>query len=138
MLKEKYYKYKDIYDKYLVIIKIGNFYICLNEDVTILSNIFRFKIIESKNFVKCGFPLTSINKVINRLNNIQVNYLIIDNDIIEKEKYTTNNYDKYNTSNNYNLLYRIDKIYNVLKLNIDNDNINNIINDIESIICLIN
>jgi DNA mismatch repair ATPase MutS len=107
MLKEKYYKYKDIYDKYLVIIKIGNFYICLNEDAIILSNIFRFKIIESKNFVKYGFPLTSINKVINRLNNIQVNYLIIDNDIIEKEKYTTNN---------YKLLYRINKIYNILKL----------------------
>ena len=84
------------------------------------------------------FHLHQLIKVINRLNNIQVNYLIIDNDIIEKEKYTTNNYDKYNTSNNYKLLYRIDKIYNVLKLNIDNDNINNIINDIESIICLIN
>ena len=137
MLKEKYDKYKNIYNKYLIIIKSGNFYICLNEDAIVLNNAFKFKIIESKKFIKCGFPLSSLFKVINRLNDIKINYLIVDNDITEKEKYTTNNYDKYNTSNNYILLNRIDKIYNILKLNVNNSNINDIINNIENIVCKI-
>lgn len=137
MIKEKYNKYKSIYRKYLIFIKVGNFYICLNDDAIVLNNIFKFKIIESKNFIKCGFPLSSLVKVINRLNNIKINYLIVDNDIIEKEKYTTNNYDKYNTSNNYIVLNRIDRIYSILKINVNNSNINDIINNIENIICKI-
>ena len=137
MIKEKYNKYKSIYKKYLILMKVGNFYICLNEDAIVLSNIFKFKITESKNFIKCGFPISSLIKVINRLNDIKINYLIVDNDITEKEKYTTNNYDKYNTSNNYILLNRIDRIYSILKINVNNSNINDIINNIENIVCKI-
>ena len=67
MLIEKYNTYKTIYKKYLIFMKVGSFYICLNEDAIVLSNIFKFKITESKNFIKCGFPLSSLIKVINRL-----------------------------------------------------------------------
>lgn len=83
------------------------------------------------------FPLKSIYKVIEILDNLEVNYLIVESDIIDKKKYTTNNYLKYSNKNNYILLNKIENIDNILKLNIDNSNINNIINDIEGILCKI-
>ena len=137
MLKDKYNKYKLIYNNYVILIKNGNFYLALNDDSIVLSNIFKFKIIKSKNFLKCGFPLDSIYKVIEILDNLKVNYLIVESDIIDKKKYTTNNYLKYSNKNNYILSNKTENINNILKLNIDNSNINTIINEIEGILCKI-
>ena len=137
MLKDLYNKYKLIYSDYIILIKNGNFYLALNDDSIVLNNVFRFKITESKSFLKCGFPLKSIYKVLDMLDDLNINYLIVDRDIIDKKKYTINNYLKYTTKNNYILLKKIESINNILKLNIDNNNINNIINDIEGILCKI-
>ena len=54
MLKEKYTEYKKTYKKYILLIKSGNFYLALNDDAIVLSNIFKFKILESSNFINCG------------------------------------------------------------------------------------
>ena len=62
------------------------------------------KIIELKNFIKCGFPLDSIYKVTDTLDNLNINYLIYNNNITHKKKYTTNNYLKYINKSNYILL----------------------------------
>lgn len=139
MLKEKYTKYKNTYNKYILLIRCGNFYISLNEDAIVINNIFKYKIIESTNFIKCGFPLSSLSKIEKRLEELKINYLVIDNDIIEKEKYNKNNYNKYLTNNNYDiLLNRINKIILILKNNLNNRNINFILDDIEDILCKIN
>lgn len=137
MLKDIYNKYKLIYKNYLILIRNGNFYLALNDDSIVLNNIFKFKITESKNILKCGFPLDSVYKVTNILDDLKINYLIINNDITDKKKYTTNNYLKYTNKNNYIILKKIDNINNILKLNINNSNLNNIINDIEGILCKI-
>lgn len=137
MLKDIYNKYKLIYKDYVILIKNGNFYLGINDDSIVLNNIFKFKITESKNFLKCGFPLDSIYKVIDTLGELNINYLIIDNDITDKKKYTTNNYLKYTNKSNYILLKKIDNINNILRLNINNIYINKIINDIEGILCRI-
>lgn len=136
-MKNKYNKFKCIYKNYIILIKNGNFYVALNDDSIVLNNIFKFRITESTNFIKCGFPLTSLTNVLNTLNDLKINYLIIDNDITDKMKYTTNNYLKYTNKSNYILLNRIDRIDNILKLNIDNNNINNVISEIEGILCKI-
>ena len=139
MLKEKYTKYKNTYNKYILLIRCGNFYISLNEDAIVINNIFKYKIIESTNFIKCGFPLSSLSKIEKRLEELKINYLVIDNDIIEKEKYNKNNYNKYLTNNNYDiLLNRINKIILILKNNLNNRNINFILDNIEDILCKIN
>ncbi len=137
MLKDVYNKYKLIYKNYIILIRNGNFYLALNDDSIVLNNIFKFKIVELKNFIKCGFPLDSIYKVTDTLDDLNINYLIYDNNITHKKKYTTNNYLKYISKSNYILLKKIDNINNILKLNINSVHINNIINDIEGILCKI-
>ena len=139
MLKERYTEYKKTYKKYILLIKCGNFYLGLNDDAIVLSSIFGFKIIESSNFIKCGFPLSSINKIEKKLNEIEVNYMIITNHIVTKEKYNNNNYNKYLVKNNYDiLLNRINKINSILKNNLSNNKIVDILSKIEDIVCKIN
>ena len=115
MLKERYTEYKRTYEKYILLIKSGNFYLGLNDDAVVLSSIFGFKILESKSFIKCGFPLSSLNKVINRLDRLEVNYIIIANGVVDKGKYKKNSYDKYLVRSNYDgLLDRINRINSFL------------------------
>lgn len=59
-----YNKYKYNYDNYILLIKNGNFYICLKSDAIVLNNIFNYKITETKKYIKTGFQLTSLPKVI--------------------------------------------------------------------------
>lgn len=139
MLKEKYIDYKSTYKNYLLLIKCGNFYVCLNEDAIVFNNIFKYKVIESSNFIKCGFPLSSLSKIEKKLEELEVNYVVINSDIVEKEKFDDNKYKNYLSSNNYDiLLNRINKINCILKDNLNNNDIISILDDIESIVCKIN
>ena len=62
-MKEQYLNYKKDYNDYILLIKKGNFYISLNNDAYIINKIFNYKIIESTNFIKTGFPLNNIEKI---------------------------------------------------------------------------
>ena len=80
-----------------------------------------------------------MSKVEKKLEDLEINYLIIDKDIIEKQKYEVNKYTKYLNFNNYDiLLNRINKINLILKDNLNNSEITNILNDIEGALCKIN
>lgn len=140
MLKEKYNLYKNDYKEYILIIKSGNFYISINNDATIMNKIFKYKIIQTTNLIKIGFPINSLNKVLTELDNKTINYVVIDNEIIEKQKQKNNQYSKYLTSYDKYQIYisRINKINEILKDNLTNKNISQIINNIESILCKIN
>ena len=139
MLKEKYEFYKRTYIKYLIIIKSGNFYICINEDALILHKLFNYKIIELNNFIKVGFPLSNIDKIVNDIELKQINYLIVDEEIIQKQKYKNNQYNKNLLAyDNYQIcINRINKISKILKNNIINSNIKNTLNQIEELVCKI-
>lgn len=140
MLKEKYEIYKLTYKEYLVLLKSGNFFIALNNDAIVMNNVFKYKIIRSKNFIKSGFPLGTLDKVIDRLKNEEINYVLIDDDVILKEKFKNNNYSKFVTKiDNYEIiLNRINVINDILKKNLSNPNIKNILNEVEGILCKIN
>lgn len=140
MLKEKYEIYKLTYKEYLVLLKSGNFFIALNNDAIVMNNVFKYKIIRSKNFIKSGFPLGTLDKVIDRLKNEEINYVLIDDDVILKEKFKNNNYSKFVTKiDNYEIiLNRINVINDILKKNLSNPNIKNILNEVEEILCKIN
>lgn len=139
MLKEKYEFYKRTYDKYLIIIKSGNLYICINEDALILHKLFNYKIIELNNFIKVGFPLSNIDKIVNDIELKQINYIIVDEEIIQKQKYKNNQYNKNLLAyDNYQIcINRINKISEILKNNIINFNIKNTLNQIEELVCKI-
>jgi len=140
MLKEKYNKYKEIYTEYLIFIKSGNFYLVLNNDAIVMNTIFKYKIKESTNFIKVGFPITSLEKILSKLDEIKVNYLVVDQDIVVKQKFKNNIYKNYYKKlDNYEILInRINKIYDILKNNLNNKNIKLIIEEIEDSLCKIN
>lgn len=140
MLIEKYTTYKNTYKDYLIFIKSGNFYLALNNDAIVMNKIFNYKIKQSTNFMKVGFPLSSLNKVIQYIENKSINYVVVEDKIVQKKKYKNNNYSKYNIKlDNYEILInRINKIYEVLKNNLDSANIKETINEIEDILCKIN
>ena len=137
MLKELYSKYKYDYKEYVLLIKSGNFYICLNNDAIVMNNLFNYKIKESTNFIKIGFPINSLNKVLSNLENYNINYVILDKEVINKKKFNDNKYNNYNTKYNYKIyLSRIKRIDDILKMNL-NKNIGSILDEIESILCKI-
>ena len=138
-MNEKFTYYKLNYSKYIVIIKKGNFFISFDNDALILSNIFNYKIIQSNNNFKVGFPVNSLSKIIMKLDSLKLNYIVVDKDIIEKNKFKDNTYDEYlnNIMNNRIYLNRINEINKKLSRNINNPNIKDIIFNIEKLLCKI-
>ena len=127
---------KELFPEYVMLLKIGNFYECYNDDSKIISYLFDYKLKQLDNDDKnCGFPLISLNKIINNLENRYINYIIIDKshnyEEVDKVNYKRkNNYYKLSDKANKYIdkLERIDKIRNYL-LNDDSK-----LNDIEAIL----
>lgn len=124
-----YNTYKDNYKEYAIFIKIGNFYETYNNDDYMISKIMNYKVKNISNNVRVGFPITSLNKVLDELNNNKINYNVIEKDEIYKisikKKFRDNNYLNYDN----NRLIRINNIYNrIINCN------NNILDKIEEII----
>ena len=132
---------KEIHTDSVILIKIGKFYNIYGKDAYIISYLFVYAIKEVEGIKTCGFPSTSFNKVIAKLENNKINYMVLDR---------RNNYDidlKYdnNNLNNYIRYFEKAKKYVNYKIRIDNvnkfmlDNINkkdfkNIITKVENII----
>lgn len=95
MIKDIFYNYKMKYLKYIILIKSGNFYIALGDDAKILNNILGYQIKEFSNTIKIGFPIISLNKVIDKLDTLKVNYMVIDKNVDLKKKFNKNNYNKH-------------------------------------------
>ena len=87
---------KEIYPNFLCLYKVGTFYHAYGKDAVVLSFLFNYKIKElSQNHKECGFLIGALNKVTAKLQNSQLNYLLIDRrnnyDVDEKEDYKQNN-----------------------------------------------
>lgn len=124
------------YKEYIILFKSGSFYVSFDEDSLILNKVFNYKLLELKNNIKAGFPLNSLDTVINKLKELSINYIIIeDKNIKEKYEVENNNFSKY-TSSVFEVISinnRIDKIVKKLK-RMDNDNIKEILDEIENMI----
>ena len=80
---------KEIHNKYVVLVKVGNFYYCYGRDSYIISYLLNYKINILKDYTySCSFPQSAINKVMSMLENNKINYVILDRrnnyEIIEK------------------------------------------------------
>lgn len=139
MLKEVYEKSKSTYKDYVVLLKSGNFYISFNKDAIIMNNIFNYQIKQVKDYIKIGFPIISINKIMNELYLRKVNYIIIDNEIINKKKFSNNSYKKnLLEKENYEIfLVRIKKINSILTNSLNNEELKKVLDDIENVLCKI-
>ena len=134
-----YIDLKITYKNYLIILKTGVFYICINDDAFILNKLFSYKIKEFNNYKRIGFPINGLNKVLKRLERLNINYIVYDNKIITKVNFTNNSYNKYridiNTYNSY--LRRIKNINYILVDRINSNNLIDILGKIENILCTI-
>lgn len=132
---EKYQKYKLNYSDYLLLFKLGNFYLSLNDDAIILNRVMNYSIVDNNKYLKVGFPINSIKKVEANLNANNINYGIITDNII-KHRFCHNTYSNYQSiiSNYYTIHNRIKHINNLLNERISYTNIDKLLTNIESII----
>lgn len=89
----------------------------------------------------CGFPLSSLNKVISKLEEIKINYLIVDrknNYEVEEnsDNKNLNNYTKYfeKAKKYVNYKIRIKNVYNFMLDNVDKADFINIIRKMEDVV----
>ena len=69
---DNYVDLKVTYKNYLIILKTGVFYICINDDAFILNKLFSYKIKEFNNYKRIGFPINGLNKVLKRLERLNI------------------------------------------------------------------
>ena len=69
---------KETYGKYIVMLKQGSFYLTFAEDAEIISGITAYKIIKKGNNIKAGFPDSALDRVIEKLDDRGVNFVIFD------------------------------------------------------------
>ena len=91
--KNIYFEVKNKYKNYVVIMKNGIFYNVLGNDCYLLKNMFNYKINSFSDTVKVGFPLNTLNKVINTFDKLKINYIVYENEIVLKGKFPKNKYD---------------------------------------------
>lgn len=133
-----YEKYKSNYNKSVIFIKNGIFYNVLNDDVSILFFLFKYKIKNNGTNYMIGFPEKNIVKVCDNLKKNSINFIVLDenNEIILKNKTNKNVYDKYRMDI-FKLDYfnkKLNNIYDNLKVRLNDSNIENILNTVEGIV----
>lgn len=114
----------------VVLRKSGGFYVCFDNDAIILSYLCNYKL----NNGRVGFPINTINKVINILDNNSVNYIVKDNmEEVDKKIFGKKNKYKYyldKGKKKINLDYRINDIMDKIN-NMNEEEIDKLINLIE-------
>ena len=126
---DRYLELKKLHNVTLVMIRVGNFYHIYDEDAIIMFYLFKYKINDNK----VGFPIRSLEKVINKLIKNNINYYVDENNF----KYFDNNgylelLDKSKLY--YELNLEIEDIYNYLISNIERKYIKRIISKIKDVI----
>lgn len=132
---------KKIHPEYVVFVNIGKFYYTYGRDSYIISYLFNYKLNKFDNISRCGFSDNSINKVIAKLEQNKINYIVLDRknnyDVVNKlNNKNLNNYNKIfeKSKININLKKRIDNINMYLYSNLNNSQINKILTNMEKII----
>ena len=113
---------KQVHSKSVVLVKIGSFYHAYGKDSYILSYMFGYKLKKfEKDYTTCGFPLDSISKVIAKLEEKKINYVILDrrNNYEEDEKSDNGNLNTYDNVSPSWLVSSVLLTY--IKLNVTRD-----------------
>ena len=86
-----------------VCIRYGTFYHIYNRDCYILSYLFGYKIKELNiKDRECGFPITALNKVMAKLEEKKINYLVLD----RRNNYEVDYKEDFKNSNQYDILFK--------------------------------
>ena len=108
---------KQVHKEEIVFVKIGKFYQVYGKDAYIVSYLFEYKLKKVEEVHMCGFPESSKNRVIAKIEEKKINYIILDrrnNYEVEEinDNKNLNTYSKYfEKARKYiNCKIRIDKI----------------------------
>lgn len=130
---DMYFNYKEKYSEYIVLMKIGYFFEIYGEDSKTMNALFGYNIKKYYNTYRCGFPVNSLNKVLDKLKENKINYVIVDKvNVISKKKFRENNYKSQMSK--LEIQNRIKDINLKLKNNINRYDINELLNKIEELI----
>ena len=130
---------RNVHKDTVIIVKIGNFYNVFGQDAYILSYLFGYKLNRIYNdIITIGFPKESINKVMAKLEQKKINYLVVNksNNYEVDEKCINNNLNTYkkvliDAKSYINAKLRVENINKYLLKNLDNKQL---IEEIEKII----
>lgn len=79
-LIKMYNEFKEKDKNLIYIFRVGIFYNILNEDAQILNDKIGLKLTSlSPEIIKCGFPISSLEKYTKKLDDLKLQYKIIDN-----------------------------------------------------------
>lgn len=134
--------FKEIHPEAVILIKIGSFFHAYGKDSYILSYLFNYQIKKVQaNYSTCGFPLTGKARVISKLEELEISYIIISKsenyEITEEEDYKSKNKytETYNKAHKYvTKKNRIDTIYQYLLENISSEDIREKLSKVEEIV----
>lgn len=103
--------------------------------------IFDYKIIVNNSIEKIGFPIGNLNKVMDELNKLKINYLTIDKEdgiakVSYKRKFKDNNYNKYyiNSKSYCDRKDKINEIVELLNKKLDDSNFDLICESLEEVL----
>lgn len=93
---------KEVHPDYIAMFKSGSFYKVFGKDAYILSELFDYqtKIIEN-NVATCGFPLNSAYKIRTKLEEKNINYMMLD----PRNNYDVDVKEDFNNLNNYKKIF---------------------------------
>lgn len=133
---------KQIKTETILLLQVGEFYYQYGKDAYIMAYIFGYKIkIIENNIPFSGFPKQALNKVISKLEDKEINYIIINKslnyEVIEEQNFKNkNNYLKYyKISKDYiTKRNRINEIYKKLMNSVNEKNLKEKLQKIEEIL----
>lgn len=133
---------KEVHPESVILVKIGTFYHQYGRDAYIISYLFGYQIKSvEKNLSTCGFPKSTLNKIIKKLEDCNINYILVN----KSENYEVEDEMEFKKENQYLEYYskahkyiskknKIDGIYNYLLENINDSSIKEKINKVEEIL----
>jgi len=133
---------KEIHPDRVLLVRIGTFYHQYGKDACIMSYLFGYQMkVIDKNLYTCGFPKSGLNKVLAKLEENSISYMLIN----KSENYEVQEENEFKNDNKYMECYnkahkyitkknKIDAIYNYLLENINDINIKEKINKVEEIL----
>lgn len=112
----------------------GKFITCYNEDAYILHSIFNYKLVGEGKNDKLGFPSTIIDKIIEKLEELAINYQIYYKKELEvsKDFQENNTYQKY--LNEGLLQVEIDKKVDLIKYKLNRLSLDEVNKQLENIL----
>ena len=118
--------------KHVSLRKQGKFYCSFEDDAYVIHSIFGYKISNGR----VGFPIESLGKVTNTLDNYKVDYVVIEKDKeVLKNSFPKNNYNKYllDGKKSYDTIKHEEELIDIVK-NLPEEKVLKIINYIKEVI----